>query len=86
METRANYATIGIFTLIVIALTFGFIYWLKRYDEAGQRVNLPLEFVGTVNGLAKGGAGLRCADAGEAVVVVDFLKRMREAIDGIDQH
>jgi phospholipid/cholesterol/gamma-HCH transport system substrate-binding protein len=56
METRANYATIGIFTLIVIALAFGFIYWLKRFDETGQRVSLPLEFVGTVNGLAKGGA------------------------------
>jgi phospholipid/cholesterol/gamma-HCH transport system substrate-binding protein len=56
METRANYATIGIFTLIVIALAFGFIYWLKRYDETGTRVDLPLEFVGTVNGLAKGGA------------------------------
>jgi phospholipid/cholesterol/gamma-HCH transport system substrate-binding protein len=56
METRANYATIGIFTLIVIALAFGFIYWLKRYDETGTRVELPLEFVGTVNGLAKGGA------------------------------
>jgi phospholipid/cholesterol/gamma-HCH transport system substrate-binding protein len=56
METRANYATIGVFTLIVIALAFGFIYWLKRFDETGQRVNLPLEFVGTVNGLAKGGA------------------------------
>jgi phospholipid/cholesterol/gamma-HCH transport system substrate-binding protein len=30
METRANYATIGLFTLIVIALGFGFVYWLKR--------------------------------------------------------
>ncbi len=56
METRANYATIGLFTLIVIALGFGFVYWLKRYDEAGQRTELRLEFDGTVNGLAKGGA------------------------------
>jgi phospholipid/cholesterol/gamma-HCH transport system substrate-binding protein len=56
METRANYATIGLFTLIVIALGFGFVYWLKRFDEAGQRSELRLEFDGTVNGLAKGGA------------------------------
>jgi len=56
METRANYAAIGLFTLIVIGLAFGFIYWIKRYDEAGQRVDLYLEFQGTVNGLARGGA------------------------------
>jgi phospholipid/cholesterol/gamma-HCH transport system substrate-binding protein len=55
METRANYATIGLFTLIVIALGFGFVYWLKRYDEVGARKELRLEFDGTVNGLAKGG-------------------------------
>ena len=55
METRANYATIGLFTLIVIALGFGFVYWLKRYDEVGARKDLRLEFDGTVNGLAKGG-------------------------------
>ncbi len=56
METRANYATIGLFTLIVIALAFGFVYWLQRFDEQGERVDLRLEFIGTVNGLANGGA------------------------------
>lgn len=55
METRANYATIGIFTVIVIALSFGFVYWLKRFDEAGQRTELQVAFDGTVSGLAKGG-------------------------------
>lgn len=55
METRANYATIGVFTLLVIALGFGFVYWLKRFDEVGLRTELRLEFDGTVNGLAKGG-------------------------------
>lgn len=55
METRANYAIIGLFTLLVIALAFGFIYWLKRFDEVGTRTELRLEFDGTVNGLARGG-------------------------------
>jgi len=55
METRANYATIGLFTLLVIALTFGFIYWLKRFDEVGTRAEVRLEFQGTVSGLAVGG-------------------------------
>src|SRR3954452_19764642 len=54
METRASYATIGLFTMVVIALTFGFIYWLKRTDGTGERANLPMEFQGTVNGLAGG--------------------------------
>ena len=56
METRARYVTIGIFTLVVIALTFGFIYWLKRLDETGIRAELQFEFEGTVGGLAPGGA------------------------------
>lgn len=56
METRANYATIGLFTLLVIALSFGFVYWLKRFDEVGTRADLRLEFEGTVSGLAVGGA------------------------------
>ena len=55
METRANYVTIGVFTLLVIAMGFGFIYWLKRFDEAGTRTELRLEFEGTVSGLAIGG-------------------------------
>lgn len=55
METRANYVTIGVFTLLVIAMGFGFIYWLKRFDEAGTRTELLLEFEGTVSGLAVGG-------------------------------
>jgi len=55
METRANYAIIGLFTLLVIAMGFGFIYWLKRFDEVGTRTELRLEFDGTVNGLAIGG-------------------------------
>jgi phospholipid/cholesterol/gamma-HCH transport system substrate-binding protein len=54
METRANYATIGLFTLLVIAMGFGFVFWLKRFDEAGARTDLRIEFQGTVNGLANG--------------------------------
>ena len=66
METRARYATIGFFTLVVIVAAFGFIYWLKRLDETGARVPIQLEFAGTVNGLAPGGwvyfAGIKVGD------------------------
>lgn len=56
METRARYAIIGAFTLLVIVLAFGFIYWLKRLDETGIRSTVFFEFEGTVGGLAPGGA------------------------------
>lgn len=56
METRARYATIGAFTLLVIVVAFGFIYWLKRLDETGIRSTVFFEFQGTVGGLAPGGA------------------------------
>ncbi|WP_421722985.1 MlaD family protein [Bauldia sp.] len=56
METRARYAVIGAFTLVVIALAFGFVYWLKRLDETGIRSTVNFEFTGSVGGLAPGGA------------------------------
>lgn len=56
METRANYTAIGFFTLIVIGLALGFIYWLKRFDETGVRKPLLVEFQGTVSGLEAGGS------------------------------
>ena len=54
METRARYVIIGAFTLVVIVLAFGFIYWLKRLDETGIRSTIYFEFHGTVGGLAAG--------------------------------
>lgn len=54
METRANYATIGLFTLGVIVACFVFIYWLARYDESGIRKPLRILIPGSVTGLAPG--------------------------------
>lgn len=56
METRARYAVIGAFTLLVIVMAFGFVYWLKRLDETGIRTTVYFEFQGTVGGLAPGSA------------------------------
>ncbi|HZP20302.1 MAG TPA: MlaD family protein [Bauldia sp.] len=56
METRARYTIIGLFTLIVIAVAFVFVYWLKRLDESGVRSTMYLEFPGTVSGLEPGGS------------------------------
>lgn len=54
METRANYATIGLFTLGVIVACFVFVYWLARYDESGIRKPMRILIPGSVTGLAPG--------------------------------
>ncbi|MBN9023902.1 MAG: MCE family protein [Rhizobiales bacterium] len=56
METRARYALIGLFTLVVIVAGFVFVYWIKRLDETGIRAPVYFEFSGSVGGLAPGGA------------------------------
>ncbi len=55
METRANYVTIGLFVLAVIAGAFFFVYWLHSSRDAGQRVAVDILFPGSVTGLAVGG-------------------------------
>jgi phospholipid/cholesterol/gamma-HCH transport system substrate-binding protein len=54
METRANYATIGLFTIGVIVACFAFVYWLARYDESGIRKPMRILIPGSVTGLAPG--------------------------------
>ena len=54
METRANYALIGIFTLAVIASAFGFVLWFSGGDKSsGQRI-YKVVFDGSVSGLLRG--------------------------------
>jgi phospholipid/cholesterol/gamma-HCH transport system substrate-binding protein len=36
MESRANYALVGLFTLAVLAALFGFVYWFNS-GGAGRR-------------------------------------------------
>jgi phospholipid/cholesterol/gamma-HCH transport system substrate-binding protein len=54
METRANHALIGLFTLIVIALGFGFTYWFGAASGTAQRAHYTLIFGGSVSGLSRG--------------------------------
>ena len=54
METKANTALIGAFTLVVLALGFVFVYWLAR--SAGETADSPLTviFEDPVTGLSVG--------------------------------
>ena len=56
METRANYALIGLFMLAVTAGAFVFVYWFSRAGEGGDRATYRVVFDGAVSGLRTGGA------------------------------
>lgn len=54
METKANYAIVGFFTVLVIAAAFGFVYWMSQYGRSGQMVDLIVNIPGSANGLSVG--------------------------------
>jgi phospholipid/cholesterol/gamma-HCH transport system substrate-binding protein len=58
METRANYALVGLFTLGVLAAAFGFVYWFSSFGASARREPLRIIFVGTVTGLGRGSSVL----------------------------
>ncbi|TGR60046.1 MlaD family protein, partial [Mesorhizobium sp. M1C.F.Ca.ET.192.01.1.1] len=54
METKANYTIVGIFTLIVIAAAFGFVYWMAEFGRGGPTAQLVVRIPGSANGLSVG--------------------------------
>jgi phospholipid/cholesterol/gamma-HCH transport system substrate-binding protein len=54
METKANYTIVGIFTLLVIAAAFGFVYWMAEYGRGGPMTELVVRIPGSANGLSVG--------------------------------
>lgn len=66
METRANYALIGIFTIAVVAAAFGFVLWFAGSESGADRPTYRIEFNGSVAGLSKGSPvlfnGIRVGD------------------------
>ena len=67
MEFKARYELIGIFTLAVLAMAFGFVWWLNNVSGGGTRVNhYKVLFDRPVSGLMVGGGvffnGLRVGE------------------------
>lgn len=58
MEVRARYVQMGLFTLAVLALGFGFVYWLNNTGGLGDRAVYRVQFEGPVSGLLRGSAVL----------------------------
>ncbi|HTO32536.1 MAG TPA: MlaD family protein [Pararhizobium sp.] len=54
METKANYAIVGFFTVAVIFAAFGFVYWMSQYGRSGEMVELVVSIPGSANGLSVG--------------------------------
>jgi phospholipid/cholesterol/gamma-HCH transport system substrate-binding protein len=87
METRANYTIIGLFTVVVVAAVFGFVYWFQG-GVGGERGYYRIAFDGSVAGLRTGGAvvynGIRVGEvtgleldpknAGDVLVTVSLYK------------
>jgi phospholipid/cholesterol/gamma-HCH transport system substrate-binding protein len=73
METRANYALVGAFTLAVIAAAFGFVYWFASGNTNGEKQQYRVVFTGSVSGLVKGSSvrfnGIRVGE----VTAIDFV-------------
>ncbi len=55
METRANYALIGLFALAVIASSFLFVYWISGTGRSSGEHTYKIVFTGSVTGLGRGG-------------------------------
>ena len=58
METKANYALIGLFTIAIVAAVFGFVYWFQSIGGTGERVVYRIVFEEPVSGLRTGGSVL----------------------------
>ena len=54
METKANYTLVGLFTLIVIAAAFGFVYWMATFGRSGEMAQLEIRIPGSAAGLSVG--------------------------------
>ena len=80
METRANYALIGLFTLAVIAAAFGFVYWFSGGDRGQTRQAVRVVFAGSVSGLSKGSIasfnGLRVGEVTEISLLPEDPRRV----------
>ncbi len=73
METRANYALIGVFTLAVIAAAFGFVLWFSGAEKPGGRTTYKIIFTGSISGLSDGGVVLFNGVRVGAVTKIDLV-------------
>lgn len=54
METKANYTLVGIFAIVVMIASFGFIYWFAELSQSGQFAKVLVRVPGSAAGLNAG--------------------------------
>jgi phospholipid/cholesterol/gamma-HCH transport system substrate-binding protein len=85
METRANYAIIGLFTLGVIGSILGFVYWFAASRSNGEKLAYRVVFQGSVSGLNRGSVvrfnGLRVGEVITIDLVPDDPSRVAAVIE-----
>jgi phospholipid/cholesterol/gamma-HCH transport system substrate-binding protein len=85
METRANYALIGLFTLLVVASAFGFVYWFSGGDRGQARQAVRIIFNGSVAGLTKGSGvlfnGIRVGEVTEINLLPEDPRRVVSLVE-----
>ena len=83
MESRANYALVGLFTLAILAALFGFVFWFNS-GGAGKRTDVRVIFSGTVTGLGRGSSvlfnGLRVGEVTRIELQPDDPRRIYAVI------
>ncbi len=83
METRANYALIGVFTLAVIAAAFSFLLWFSGAEKPGGRKTYKIIFSGSVSGLTIGGVVLFNGVRVGSVTKIDLLPQDPSRVDAL---
>lgn len=80
METKANYAVIGLFTIAVIVGVFGFVYWFQNIGGTGERAFYRVVFDGSVSGLRTGATvlfnGIKSGEVTDLKLVPELPKRV----------
>ncbi len=85
METRANYALIGLFTLAVILAAFSFAVWFSTVGKTTAQHRYQINFTGSVSGLSVGGYvlfnGLRVGEVKDLGMRTDDPTKVYAMID-----
>lgn len=85
METRANYALVGLFTLAVLGAAFGFVAWFSGLGGGSDRREIRIVFSGSVTGLTRGSSvlfnGLRVGEVKDIQLFPDDPRSIFAVID-----
>ncbi len=85
METRANHAMIGLFTLAVISTAFMFIYWFSGGRSQSGEKSYQIIFASSVSGLSRGSQvsfnGVRVGEVTKIALVPNDPGKVSAQID-----